>query len=254
MALKAILDSIDDAPEPLREHYAERDGKFYLAVDAVGGYALEDVSGLKSALGKERTTREKLESSIKKFGDLDPDTVHSSLAKLAELDGIDPTKEADKIVQTKVEAAIKQLTGKHEAALTEKTSRIGFLEGAVADLLINASATAALAEAKGSVDLLLPHVRNAAKVKEVDGKFVVEVTDKDGNVLLDNKGAPISIKDYVAELRKSDTYARAFDGEGQSGSGTPAGGGTGGQPKGDLGGSRADRAKHFASKLGVPVA
>lgn len=253
MAIKAILDAIDEAPEALRDHYAERDGKFYLSVDPVGGYALEDVSGLKSALSKERGRAEKAEGSISKFKDLDPDSVRASLAKLAELEGIDPTKEADKIAQTKVDAAIKQLTGRHETALGERDSRIGFLQGAVSNMMVDAAATAALAEAKGSVDLLLPHVKSAARVNEVDGRFVVEVQDRDGNVLLDNKGSPITIKDYVAELRKSDTFARAFDGEGQSGSGSPPGGGGGAPPKGDVGGTRADRAKHFASKYNVPA-
>jgi hypothetical protein len=46
MAIKAILEKLDDAPEALREHYTEKDGKFILsASNPVGGYALEDVTG-----------------------------------------------------------------------------------------------------------------------------------------------------------------------------------------------------------------
>ena len=40
MAIKAILDKLDDAPEALREHYTEKDGKFVLGVEPVGNYAI----------------------------------------------------------------------------------------------------------------------------------------------------------------------------------------------------------------------
>ena len=35
MGMKAIVDSIEDLPEALREFYAEKDGKFQLSVDGM---------------------------------------------------------------------------------------------------------------------------------------------------------------------------------------------------------------------------
>ena len=52
MGLKAILETLDEVPEALRAFYVERDGKFVLDADGV-----EDVTGLKSALEKERGDR-----------------------------------------------------------------------------------------------------------------------------------------------------------------------------------------------------
>lgn len=260
MALKAIVDKIDDAPEALREHYvagtAENgaEGKFILAVESVGGWALEDVSGLKSALGKERTTREKLERDVVAFKDLDPAKAKAALSELEELKKLDPTAEADKIANTKFEAAKAQLLEKHGADIAAKEERIGKLSGAVDRLVRQAAATAAIAEARGSVDLLLPHVLAHTKVKETDaGDFIVEVVDRDGNARIgDSKGSLMDIKGLVAEMRQSDTFARAFDGDGHSGGGKQPDA-LSGPKKGDMGGSREERRAAIASKFKIPA-
>lgn len=229
MELEPIVDALDGVPEALRPAYREADGKFVLNVKQKDGWALEDVSGLKTALGKERTARETLERQVVKFKDLDPDKAREALAKLEEIAQIDPAKEADKIANTKFEAAKAQLLEKHGGEISSRDERIAHLTKTVESLLIDQAATAALAEAKGSVELLLPHVRAHTRVKEADGKFTVEVVDKDGNVkIADAKGAPMDIKGLVAEMRQSETFGRAFEASGQSGSGKQPGNGTGG--------------------------
>lgn len=252
MALKAILDSIEDAPESVREHYTERDGKFVLGVEPVGGYALEDVSGLKSALGKERTTREKLERDVIAFKDLDPAKARAALAELEELKALDPAKEADKIASAKFEAAKTQLLEKHNADITEREGRIKTLSGAVDGLVREQRATAAIAEAKGAVDLLLPHVLRFTRTVEKDGKFSVEVIDAEGNGrIADSKGSPMTIKDLVAEMRQSETFGRAFDGDGHSGSGKQQDSPGGLPAKGDMGGSAEERRAAIAKRFNL---
>lgn len=227
--LEPFVDSLDAAPEALRDAYVERDGKFFLNVASKDGFALEDVSGLKTALGKERTTREALEKQVIKFKDLDPDKAREALAKLDELAQIDPAKEADKIANTKFEAAKAQLLEKHTGEITTRDERISHLTRTVEGLLIDNAATAAIAEAKGSVDLLLPHVRAHTRVKETDGKFTVEVIDKDGNVkIADAKGAPQDIKGLIAEMKASEIFGRAFEASGNTGSGKLPNNGAGG--------------------------
>ena len=252
MAIKAIVTKLDDAPEALREHYAEKGGKFVLSVDAVDGFALEDVSGLKTALGKERTQRERLEQDVVKFKDLDPDRARTALTELEELKKLDPSKEADKIANTKFEAAKAQLIEKHGADLKAKDDRIGVLTGAVDSLVREQRATAAIAAAKGSVDLLLPHVLKNTRTVEKDGRFLVEVVDADGNVRIgDGKGTPLDLDGLVAEMRASDTFARAFDGEGHSGSGKQQDAPGGARTKGSFGGTREERQAAIASKFGL---
>lgn len=260
MAIKAIIDKLEDAPEPLREHYRAgtadegTEGKFVLGVESVGGFALEDVSGLKSALGKERTQREKLERDVVKYKDLDPDKAREALAELETLKAIDPSKEADKIANTKFEAAKAQLLEKHTGEIKAREDRIGLLTGTVESLLVDAAATAALAEAKGSVELLLPHVRKHAKVKEVDGKFTVEIVDKDGNGrIADGKGTPMDIRGLVAEMRESETFARAFDGDGHSGTGKEPDNKGGGPVKPSMGGSKEERVAAISKMFKTPA-
>ena len=122
-------------------------------------------------------------------------------------------------------------------------------------LVRQAAATSAIAEAKGSVELLLPHVLANTRVKETDdGDFVVEVVDAKGNVRIgDSKGAPMDLKGLVAEMRQHETFARAFEGDGHSGTGKEADKG-GGAKRGDVSGNRSERAAHFASKFGLPEA
>lgn len=62
MALKFIIDTLEEIDERLRGEYEEKDGKFHLKVDGLP--APEDVSGLKSALQKEREARSKAEKRI----------------------------------------------------------------------------------------------------------------------------------------------------------------------------------------------
>ena len=63
--LKAMLDSLEGISDGDKGHYVEKDGKFFLDVGPVGGWALEDVAGLKTALGTERDSTKKATDSLK---------------------------------------------------------------------------------------------------------------------------------------------------------------------------------------------
>jgi DNA-directed RNA polymerase subunit F len=233
MALKAVVEKVDDLAESIRPLYQEKEGRFVLDVEPIDGFALEDVAGLKSTLGKELTKRKQLEKDFAKFKDLDPDKAREAIVKLEELGNIDPLKEADKIVDQRLKAATGQLVEKHTKELDQERARSTRLQKAFESTLIDQAATAALAEAKGSVELLLPHVQRHTRVRELDdGRHVVEVIDKDGTVRIGNsKGDPMTITDLVQEMKKSEAFGRAFDGSGQSGSGMrPSGSNGAGNP------------------------
>lgn len=57
--LVAVVESLDYVPEGLREFYVLSGNQFLLAVDGV-----EDVRGLKSALGKERIARKDMKLEV----------------------------------------------------------------------------------------------------------------------------------------------------------------------------------------------
>lgn len=60
MALRQQYESQADVPPPLLEHYQEKDGRWVLELDP----PVEDVSGLKNALGQERNLRRETEKQL----------------------------------------------------------------------------------------------------------------------------------------------------------------------------------------------
>lgn len=252
MALKAIVDTAEAIPQGMADYYAEKDGKFVLNVEPVGGYALEDITGLRNALGAERTRAETLDRTVAKFKDLDPDKARTALAELEDLKKIDPSAEADKIANTKFEAAKAQLLDKHATEIKARDDRAAALLSSVDNLVRRSAAVQAIAEAKGSVELLLPHVLAHTRVKEVDGEFVVEVIDRAGNVKIGNsKGDAMDMKGLLAEMRDTEAFGRAFDADGHSGTGKQHDSGGGSSQPGDWGGDAEARRAAIAKRFGL---
>lgn len=258
MALKAVLDTLDDAPETLRDHYRAgtkeegAEGKFVLGVEGIGGFALENVEGLKSALNKERGSVKSLTALAEKFKDVDLDSLTAAQAELEELKKLDPKSEADKLAQARLEAETKKLTTKYGGEITARDQKINALNGQVDKLARRQEAVAAIAEAKGEVALLLPHVMGQTRTEITDDGVKVVVLDADGNERANSKGEAMTIAELIAEMRSQDTYARAFDGDQQSGTGKKQDS-PGGSSKANLNGTRDERASHYAKKFNLPA-
>lgn len=107
----------------------------------------------------------------------------------------------------------------------ESSQREKILTSLLEHSLIDAEATRAIVAAKGSPELLMPFVKESARVLEEDGKFVVRVFDKTGNTRIgDANGAPMTIAQLVAEMREDELFGRAFDASGATGGGASSGG------------------------------
>jgi hypothetical protein len=84
VALKAILDSLDEVPEAQHELYVERDGRFHLDVEGVVPQdRLREFRENNIKLMKER---EELNAKLEKFKDIDPEKYQDAIKKLQELD------------------------------------------------------------------------------------------------------------------------------------------------------------------------
>jgi polyhydroxyalkanoate synthesis regulator phasin len=235
MALKAVVEILDEVPEALREEYTEADGRYILDVEAVDGFALEDVKGLKNALSRQQADAKRFKDQLKAFGDMSPDEAKKAAERLAELEELTNSK-GD--VEARIKDGIKnredQLVTKYKKELDEKDSRISHLTGKLEGALVDSRAAEAIREAKGSVELLLPHVKRYVRMNEVDGQFVAQVVDDQDNPrisLKSNSTDPMSIQELVKEMSGKDTYAPAFAGSGASGGGV-AGTRGGGSPSG----------------------
>lgn len=217
MALKLAIEKLEDVEEAHRPLYAEKDGKFHLQVDGI-----EDTTGLRSALGKERHARAELEKKVKKWESIGKtdEEIADLIARHEEHQQSEAERkgEWDKLKAQMNEKHLADIK-KMEAKLGDKDQVIGKLQSSLERNLIDANATAAIAAEKGVPRLLLPHVRDHVKVVEENGAYQIRVVDEKGEPRVNGKGDPLSIAEMVAEMKSSDVFGRAFDGAGQSGGG-----------------------------------
>ncbi len=181
MPLPAYVDDLDALPEAVRAHYVQtEDGRWRLDAEGV-----EDVSGLKSALEKERAERKALK------------------AELAALTGSEEPAEGDP------EPDPEPIAEPAPDAEAPPVDRAPVLEAR----LLEAEARAAIQAAHGVPELLLPVVVSRLSVGE-DGSITATAED----------GTSLSVAELVEILRADPVYGRAFDASGKGGSGAPVAG------------------------------
>ncbi len=211
-------------PESLRGLYKNVDGKFNLVEEAKK--RLGDVSGLNTALDKERKLNKTVKEAAEKWARLgaSPEEVEQKITELTEAATKDGKVNLDKLKADLEKGFKTQLDG--------KDTEIKAKDAALGKYLIESAAVTALNAAKGSAVLLLPHIKGSVKVVENNGEYVVRVLDADGDARGDGKGGFMTVADLVAEMKASTEFSRAFEASGGTGGGTPpgrkAGGGAGG--------------------------
>lgn len=221
---------VGELPEDLRSGVTEvkgQDGKvtgFALERKIGDRLSFEDLGGLKSALEKERTNVRNLTTQLKPFEGIDPKKAKEAVAKVAEMANWDPDKE----VAEKIKSREEQLVSKHNDVVKEKEGTITRLNGQLENLLVVSAATEAITTEKGNIKLLMPHVRQHVRMRATDsGQLIAEVIDKDGNPRVgDAQGNPMTIPQLIQEMKKSDDFAAAFEGTGNSGGGSGGSGTT----------------------------
>ncbi len=268
MALKAILsqEEFDSLNEVVKPEYKQDGDTYTLDVTAVNGMALEDVTGLKTALSTERTQRSSAEKLLKAFGavevkdasgkvtgfdfgELKPDEVRTKLARLVELEAIDPTKEAGKLAEKQVAAMKETLLASHKEELGKRDARVTTLEGYLYGALVENAIKTALGdgEVKGNYDLLEGIMKRHVKLTEEDDKFVVQVVDENGVPKVNSKADAMSVKELALELRGDKRFQGAFEGTGHTGGGHHQDGDKPPKPGDDSGGTGAARIRRGLS-------
>lgn len=207
------VDALDKVPAPFNAFYVEADGKF--TIDPKFKDVTKSIDGLNKTTKTLRGTEKTLKEQVAKWSGLgeDPDSVKATLDdlndKLAKGQKIDP----EKIKQDMQAGFDKERTG-------YKTEIEG-LTASVRKHLITSVATAAVAEAKGSVELLLPIIERQVKMVKADnGEFKVVVVDAQGDTRFGANGSELTIAELVANMKGDKVYGRAFESEGAGGGGT----------------------------------
>ncbi len=207
--LKPFYEDSNEIPEGFGDHYTEKDGKFILEVESVNGYALENVSGLKSALQNERNTQGQLKSQLSEF--------ESKLSAFQ--------SQTDKLNQEKTnkEGSLEQLQNKLNEMVKVGEKRDSELSNMKIDNVVNKALQGVQLMPSGH-ELLAPHIRS--QVRLVDGQVKV-VDPSTGVVKLTANGGDISdmsVVELIEDMKSK--YAIAFKGSDATGSGSKTAGGT----------------------------
>ena len=232
MALKAMLDSLEGVDESLHAHYVKgEDGKFVLGVEPVNGFVLENVDGLKSALVNERNEVKTLKSKVGEY-ETQVETLTGEITTLRDT-STDVSEKAKQLSEQRIAEMQKDVEAKENAWNQERSQ----YQNDLRTYAIDNAAIRAIEKHKGNAKLLLREVKAAADiVKGQDGSLHVVIKDEQGNPRYADpvKGTYMGIEDFVAEMKKDDDWALAFEGSGGSGSGArnaDRGNGAAGTPK-----------------------
>ncbi len=216
------LTKVPDQFRPLYSDQAGEDGKFALAeafgptADVVKGLA-KNLRDMRAGLKDKRIDL----TPLAEYGS-NPQEIKDRVAVL--LEEAATAKPGD--IQKQLESAKASITAAHAKELEKANKRGEALQGQLYSLLVENAATAAVAEAKGVPELLLPFIKNQVKVAEQDGEFKVFVVDPSGDPRYGATGSPMTIKELVAEMKAQEKFGRLFESEaGGGGGGTPPGSG-----------------------------
>lgn len=241
MPLKATLESLDGLPEEFHEDYVKTEEGYRLKIldNFVPKDKVEDVSGLKSALQKERENARSAAAKLKQLEEQAGEVDIDDYRRLKELEAKAEEEKAKKAGEW--DKLRSQMTAKHHEELAKKDKEAQTLLGALEKRTIDAAAVSALNELKGNVTLLLPHVKAHVRMVQDDtGEYVARVVDDAGNPRVNGEGKFLTVRELVSEMRDSDTFAKAFEASGQSGGGTPPAGSGGSGGTGRKGGIPSD--------------
>jgi len=249
--LKAVVtqSEFDGLAGEVQSHYVKsEDGESYqLGVVAVNGIELSNNQALKKALQTERTSAEKATKELKSlkesFGDLNPEAAREALAKMEEMANWNPDdklKEAraqfEKQLTTKYEDEKNKLVKKYTADVEATKKELETASTQLEQVMIDSEIAKAVATEKGVLKLLAPVIKqNVRLIRNDDGTRHVRILEPDGTFRLSSKSGstdPMSISEFVSEMKADETFARAFEGSGASGSGAGATGNVGSSTNG----------------------
>lgn len=97
------------------------------------------------------------------------------------------------------------------------------LESQLYNTLVVNEATAALSAAKGEIDLLMPFVREQVRQVEIEGRMFAHVVDGKGETRYNGAGAPMTIRELIAEMKGNEKFGKLFSSDAPSGGGTKPG-------------------------------
>lgn len=227
MALKAKLTNLDGLEAGLAKLYrkqGEGEGAFFvLDVEPVEGYSLEHVTGLKTALEKEREAKAELDAALKAYEGLDAARAREALEKLDQM----KNWSSDDKVREQVEQHGKAVAAEKEKVISQITSNRDLYRSAFEKLAVEQALLTAAAEAKFIAPAIAAKLfRENVKLEERDGRPVVVVVGPDGKPMRatndDGTTREVTIKEFVATKAADKEYAPLVAGNSATGVSGPS--------------------------------
>jgi|TARA_Y100000310_G_scaffold255696_1_gene263237 hypothetical protein len=227
MALKPFVGSEEGIPEALREHYSldEDTGSYRLNVEQVDGWALENVSGLKSTLGKLKERSQAAEAALQPYAAIERDAgeITSALQELNQLREAqgDESEQVNALKQG-MENLRQQSRNEIEKAVAPLQAKLEARTGQLKEATITSELRKAIVDQGGNPTLLVPAMLPSVRAEESDdGRIHPVVVDSEGTARVTGADlAPMSFQDLVSEVKDRPEYAPAFSANGASGGGT----------------------------------
>jgi len=240
MALKPKITTaeLEALPEGVREHYTPVTGaedSHMLDVTPQGGYALENVAPIKSALEAERRRGNAAESRLKIYeipgeDGADPSYIDADDARNAMETVAKGTGDVDERIRTSVEAERSRLGKAHKLELETATGSLTAAEADISRMMLQTAGLSNNNRVKGNAKFVIPLWEQVSRVvKDADGKRVIEILDENGEVRPGSgAGGRLTSEEYFDELSNDPDLAVAFAGGSSSGTG----GGRNDKPRG----------------------
>lgn len=213
------------------EYTKDGEGIYRLDVTEKDGFTLENTSGLRTALARERETARRHEADLKKWKALGetPDAVRAEIDSSKKMGDLPDEKKIEEIR----EQERKRLAEKHDAERESWAAEKKTLEGELYESIVTQTATTEIVNAGGNPTVLLPHVLRQVRVDvNASGKRVPVVIDPaTGNARVSpspNSSGDMSIGELVGEMKKHRDFQvnfRATDAAGSDSAGGESGGG-----------------------------
>ena len=227
--LEYKVDSIDGIDESLVDYYeADDNGDGYVL--KVGGLpSFDDPVDLKNTLKKVRIERKTIEKDKKniarefeefkqQYSDIDVDEykalkkTHEEMQKKealrqqeeAKKRGEWETLEAQLHERYKTEQ--ESLSKKMEAQIIAKENKLSEMNKRLNEYMVNNEISEAVSNAKGKLKILKPHIEPFVRVVEDDGEFVPRVMNEKNEIRLNEDGEPMTVSQFVLELRESPDF------------------------------------------------
>lgn len=113
MAMKTILDKLEDVSEVFRDQYIEKDGKFHLDLEGLDGHPV--VKGLRDENAKRRIKERDLDGQLNQFrtafGDKKLEDIMAQLDRIPELEELSKGKADEATIAKLVEGRLATATG-----------------------------------------------------------------------------------------------------------------------------------------------